>query len=145
MHFDYNLILYHVYYAFMPSIIYIWTNFVKVTFSKSIIFKVKSIFEPNVLKSVIKTIFISSSPLSLLNINVKWFSILKKWCTFGRKIRCLKKTKTFNSQNMNVLNMQKKIDLCQALSMQNLQLMENIPKKIMTIQLLCFLYDLSNI
>jgi hypothetical protein len=98
-----------------------------------------------VLKSVIKTIFISSSPLSLLNINVKWFSILKKWCTFGRKIRCLKKTKTFNSQNMNVLNMQKKIDLCQALSMQNLQLMENIPKKIMTIQLLCFLYDLSNI
>ncbi len=37
--------------------------FIKTTFSKSIIFKVNDTFEPNVLKSIMKTIFITSSPL----------------------------------------------------------------------------------
>ncbi len=55
----------------MPSITYILTNFVKNKFSKSIIFKVKSTFEPNALKWVIKIIFINSSPFSLLIINIK--------------------------------------------------------------------------
>jgi hypothetical protein len=69
----------------MPYIIYIWTIFVKSTFSKSIIFKVKNIFELNVLKWVIKIIFISSSRCSLLIINVKiLFNLKKKWCTFGK-------------------------------------------------------------
>jgi len=80
------LILYHVYYAFMPSITYIWIIFVKTTFSKSIIFKVKSIFEPNVFKCVIKVIFINSSPFALLIFNVRILSnFQKEWCTFGRK------------------------------------------------------------
>ncbi len=38
----------------MPSITYIRTTFGKVTFSKSIIFKVNNTFEPNVLKWVTK-------------------------------------------------------------------------------------------
>ncbi len=61
-------------------------NFVKTTFSKSIIFKVKNIFEPNVLKWFIKIIFIGSNPFALLIINVKILSnFQKKWCTFGKK------------------------------------------------------------
>jgi hypothetical protein len=44
---------------------------VKVTFSKSIIFKVKITFEPNVFKWVIKTIFINSNPFALLITDVK--------------------------------------------------------------------------
>jgi len=70
----------------MPSITYIWTTFVKVAFSKSIIFKVKNTFEPNVFKWVIKIIFISSSHFALLIINVKiLFNFQKKGSTFGRK------------------------------------------------------------
>jgi hypothetical protein len=37
-------------------------------------------FEPNVLKWVIKTIFISSNPFALLIINIQ-----KEWCTFSIK------------------------------------------------------------
>ncbi len=44
----------------MPFITQTLTTLVKGTFPKSIVFKVKSIFEPNVLKLVIKTIFINS-------------------------------------------------------------------------------------
>ncbi len=46
-------------------------NFVNATFSKSIILKVKNMFEPNEFKSIIKIIVISSSPFALLIINVK--------------------------------------------------------------------------
>jgi len=53
-------------------------RFVKGTFSKSIIFKVKNIFEPNVLKSVIKTIFINSSPFAFVIIMLKSSPILKR-------------------------------------------------------------------
>jgi len=61
-----------------------------------------------VLKWVIKTIFINSSPFPLLIINVKILSNLKKeWCTFGRKKRCFLK-KTVYSQGLNVSNMQKR-------------------------------------
>ncbi len=64
--------------------------FIKVTFSKSIIFKVKNMFEPNVFKLVIKILFINSNPLALLIINVKIISnFLKEWCTFGKKKRRL--------------------------------------------------------
>jgi hypothetical protein len=51
---------------------------VKVTFLKSIIFKVKITFEPNVLKWVIKTIFINSNPFALLITNVKKSSSIFK-------------------------------------------------------------------
>jgi hypothetical protein len=61
-------------------------------FSKSIIFKVKNILKPNVLKWVIKIIFINSSPLALLIINVKIvFNFTKEWCTFSRKRRTFEK------------------------------------------------------
>jgi len=40
------------------------------TFSKSIIFKVKNMFKPNVLKSIINSFFISSNLFALLIINV---------------------------------------------------------------------------
>jgi len=102
-----QMILYHVYYAFTPSITYIWITFIKVTFSKSIIFKVKSNFEPNVLKWVMKTNFINSSPFALIIINVKILSNFQKgWCTFGRKKGRLKK-KTIHFQSLSILNMQK--------------------------------------
>ncbi len=45
-------------------------NFVKATSSKSLIFKVKNTFEPNMLKWVIKRIFITSNPFAFLIINV---------------------------------------------------------------------------
>ncbi len=76
----------------MPSITYIWTTFIKATFSKSIIFKVKSIFEPNVFKWVIKIVFINSSPFPLLIINVKiLLNFQKGTCTFGKKKRTFEK------------------------------------------------------
>ncbi len=69
----------------MPYITHIRVTFVKTTLSKSIIFRVKNIFEPNVFKWVIKRNLISSSPCSLLIINVKiLFNFQKKWCTFGK-------------------------------------------------------------
>ncbi len=107
-HFDYKLILYHVYYAFMPFITYIWTTFVKATFSKSIIFKVKNTFEPNVFKWIIKVVFITSSLFSLLIINVKILSnFQKEWCTFDFKKKRLKKTMIIHSWGLSALNMQK--------------------------------------
>jgi len=57
--------------------------------NESIIFRVKNTFEPNVLKWVIKIIFISLGILSLLIINVKILSNFQK-DTFGRKKRHLK-------------------------------------------------------
>ncbi len=129
------MILYHIYYTFMPSITYIWTTFVKATLSKSIIFKVKSTFETNVLKWVIKTIFINSNPFSLLIIKIKiLFTFQKEWCTFGRKKDVWKK------QGLSILKVwvfwicKNIFDLCQTLSIWTLQLMENIPKTFMTIQ-----------
>jgi hypothetical protein len=60
-----------------------------------------------VLKSITKIIFISSSPFSLLIINVKILSnFQKQWCTFARK-KCLKKIRTIYSWGLSVLNMQK--------------------------------------
>jgi hypothetical protein len=80
--------------------------FVKVTFSDSIIFKVKATFEPNVLKLVIKKNFINSNPFALININVKILSnFQKEWCTFGRKKERLKKIRIVYFQNLNALNM----------------------------------------
>jgi hypothetical protein len=73
-------------------------------------------FETNVLKSMTKTIFIGSSPFAFLNINVRIvFNFQKEWCTFSIKNGYLKIKIHF--QGLNALNMQKKIDLCQALSM----------------------------
>jgi len=70
-------------------------------------FKVESTFEPNVIKWVIKTIFISSSPFALIIINVKILSNFKKeWCTFGRKKGRLKKTRIVHSQGLSAFNMQ---------------------------------------
>ncbi len=92
----------------MPSITYIWKFFVKATFSKSIIFRLKNIFESNVLKFVINIIFISSSPFALLIINVKILSNFQnEWCTFARKKGCLKKRKTIHFQSLNALSMQR--------------------------------------
>jgi hypothetical protein len=66
-------------------------------------------FEPNVLKLVIICKIISSSPFSLIIINVKMLSnFQKEWCTFGRKKGCLeKKIKNVHSQGLSALNMQK--------------------------------------
>ncbi len=58
------------------------TTFVKGTFLKSIVFKVKNIFEPNVLKLVIKMIFINS--LLLLYIYFFYSSMLKSFPIFKR-------------------------------------------------------------
>ncbi len=72
-------------------------------------FKVKSTFEPNVLKWVIKTLFINLNPFAFLIISVKiLFNFQKELCTFGRKMdveknkdcplsnfECFKHTKTF--------------------------------------------------
>ncbi len=81
-------------------------RFVKATFSKFMISRVKNTFEPNVIKCVIKTIFINSSHFALLLINIKiFFNFQKEWCTFRLKKRCLKKTKIVHSQGLNVLNM----------------------------------------
>jgi hypothetical protein len=96
---------------------------------KSIIFRVKNIFEPNVLKLVINTIFIGSSPFAFLIINVKILSNFQyEWCAFGRKKRWLKKTKTIHFQNLHwTFNF---FDLCQVLNMKFFQLMENIQKNL---------------
>jgi hypothetical protein len=67
-------------------------TFVKIIFSTSIIFKVKSAFEINVFKLIIKKKFISSNHFSLLIINVRFlFNFQKEWCTFGRKNNVWKK------------------------------------------------------
>ncbi len=64
------------------------------TISKSIIAKVKSSFEPNMFKWVVKTNFIDSSLFALLIINVKIPSNFQnEWCTFGKRKGCLKKIK----------------------------------------------------
>ncbi len=92
------------------------TTFVKGTFSKSIVFKVNNTFEPNVLKLVIKMVFINSNLFSFLIINVKILSnFQKEWCTFGRKKKCLKKTRTVHFQSLNPLTCKNTFDLCQAL------------------------------
>jgi hypothetical protein len=87
----------------MPCITYIWTTFVKATFSKFIIFRVKSIFEPNVFKWVIKANFISSSPSSLLIINVKIiYNFQKKWAHLVLK-KHLEKTRIIKFLGLSVL------------------------------------------
>ncbi len=119
LHFQYKYILitnwFYIMYIMHSCLlsyiyIYIWTTFVKATFSKSTIFKIKNSFEPNVLKWVIKKL-ISSNPFALLIINVKVLpNFQKEWCTFGRKKRCLKNTRAFvHFQALNALNMQKNI------------------------------------
>jgi hypothetical protein len=89
-----------------------------------------------VLKWVIKTIFISSSPFALLIINVKILSnFQKKWCTFDKEKGHLKKTKGYPLSQFECFEHAKNIfDFCQALNMSILQLIENIPKNFMTIQ-----------
>ncbi len=139
------MILYHVYYAFMPFITYIWTTFVQTTFSKSIIFKVKSTFEPNMFKWAINFFFLMSSSLfSLLIINVKILSnFQKEWCTFGREKKCLKKIGIVHFRGLSTLNMQKHFWFVPNFEHVNFAI--NIPKKIWQSKLLCFPCDLSNI
>ncbi len=92
--------------------------FVEDTFSKSIIFKVKSTFEPNVFKAVMKTIIFNSSPFAFLIINVKILSNFEKeWCRFDRRKRRLKKTRTVHFRNSNALEMKNLFNLCQNLIM----------------------------
>jgi hypothetical protein len=47
------------------------------------------------------------------------------------------KIRIVHFQNLSVLNM-RKLDLCQALNIYNLQLMENVPKTFMPIQITMF-------
>jgi hypothetical protein len=68
----------------MVRVIVITTTFFKSAFSKSIIFKVKNTFEPNVFKLNNNNKIISVKILS----NFK-----KEWCTFGRKKRTFEKKK----------------------------------------------------
>ncbi len=132
------LILYHVYYAFMPSITYIWTIFVNVTFSKSIIFR-ECTFEPYVFKLVIKTIFISSSPFALLIINVKILSnFQKEWCTFGEK-RTFETNKDYPFLKFECFEHAKTFLICVKLWACKLcKLMENIPIFLMIIKTIMF-------
>jgi hypothetical protein len=51
---------------------------VKGTFSKLIVFMIKSIFEPNLLQLVIKKKFINSNPFAFLIINVKSSLIFRR-------------------------------------------------------------------
>ncbi len=88
--------------------IYIWTTFVKITFSKSIIFRVKH-FWTKCAQMGYKNNFHQFNPFAFLIINVKIpFNFQKEWCTFGRKKGCFKKTRIVHSQGLNALNMQKK-------------------------------------
>ncbi len=130
----------------MPFIIWTWITFVKSTFSKSIIFNVKSTFELNVLKWIIKIIFISSSPFALLIINVKILANFQKvWCTFGRKIGCLEKTTwSIHFWILNDLNMQKHFWFVSSFEHVNFASNKKYSKKILTIQVLCFTCDLLN-
>ncbi len=84
--------------------------FINGTFSKSIIFKVKNIFELDVLKNLIyKTIIMNSNPFAFLIINVKiLFNFQKELCyAFGIKTKCLKKTTIVHFQGLSALDMQK--------------------------------------
>ncbi len=132
------MILYYVYYGIMPFIIYIWTTFIKATLSKSIIFKVKSTFESNVHKWVIKIIFISSSHFAFLIINVKTLSNFQKaWCTFGRK-KNVKKKPIVHSQGLSVLNMQKHFWFGSNFEHVNFAINGKYSKKFMTFQIIMF-------
>ncbi len=96
-------------------------------------FQGQNIFEPNVLKLVIKINFISLSPFALL-INVKILSnFQKEWCIFDRKKRCLNKTRTVHSQGLNVLNMQICFLFVSNFEHVNFAINEKYSKKIMTI------------
>ncbi len=89
------MISYHTYYAFMPTITSIWTNFVKTTFSKSIIFRVKSIFEQNV-HVWKKTRIVYSRSLNDLNIQKKnWFVLRFEHVKFLINEKYFKKFMTF--------------------------------------------------
>jgi hypothetical protein len=103
-----KLILYHIDYAFMTFIMYIWTTFVKATFSKSINFKIKNMFKTNVLKSIIKKKFISSNPFVLLIIisNLK-----KERCTFAIKKKVFEKNKDYSFSKFECFNEHAKIIL----------------------------------
>jgi hypothetical protein len=83
------------------SYIYIYIKLLlKPHFQNSLFFKVKSTFEPNVFKWIIKKKFINSSPFAFIIINVKILSnFQKEWCTFGRKKEHLKKTKIVYSSS----------------------------------------------
>jgi hypothetical protein len=79
--------LYHfIYNAFMFWIMQKWITFVKDTFSKFIIFRVKYKFETNMFKCVLKWILSISSAFFFIVTNDKILLNLKKeWCTFDKK------------------------------------------------------------
>jgi len=77
------------------------------------IFKVKNIFEPNVLKWVMKTIFINSNPFAFLIINVKILSnFQKEWCSFGRKKKMFEKKKNYPHLKFKCFEHAKKKLIC---------------------------------
>ncbi len=81
--------------------------FFEATFSKSIIFKVKSTFEPNVFKTVIKQILINSSPFALLVMNVKCFPISKRnGAHLVEKKKMFEKKRIVHFRSLNASNMQ---------------------------------------
>jgi hypothetical protein len=139
------MILYCVYCAFMPSITYIWIIFGKTTISKSIIFKVKNTFEPNVFEWSIKIIFISSSPFALLIINVKILSnFQKEWCTFGRK-KTFEKNKDYSFSRFECFEHAKTFLICVKLWENNFAINVKYSKNLWKSKLLCFPCDISNI
>jgi hypothetical protein len=80
--------------------------------------RVKNTFEPNVVKWVIKIIFINSSPFSLLIINVNiLYNFQKEWCTFGRKKKMFeKKQGLFTFEVWMFWTWKNILNLCQALN-----------------------------
>jgi hypothetical protein len=88
-----------------------------------------------VFKLVMKTIFINSSPFALLITNVKILSnFQKEWCTFGRKKKCLKKTKIVHSWSLSALNMQKHFWFMSSFEHVNFAIDGKYSKNIITIQ-----------
>jgi hypothetical protein len=81
------------------------------------------------LKLVVWTIFINSSPFALIIINVKILSnFQKEWCTFGKKKRHLKKTRIVHSWCLNALNMQKHFWYVSSFEHINLEINEKYSK-----------------
>jgi hypothetical protein len=123
---------------------YEWV-YVKATLLKPIILKVKSTFEPNVLKLVIY-IYIIHWFKYFCPSSIKIFSnFQKEWCTFGRKKRHLKKIKIVHSWSLSALNMQKHFLFVSNFDHINFAINGKYSKKLWQSKLLCFPYDLSNV
>jgi len=93
-------------------------------------------FEPNVLKLVIKTIFINSSSFAFLIINIKIliYNSLEGMVHIWFLKKHFKKIKIIHFQGLNALNMQKHFLFVSNFEHVKFTIMKNIPKTFMIIQ-----------